>query len=137
MKVHILATAPDPQTGVKLARGIRISNLPKNGIQKIPESELAKHRGFFQITDDAIIYDTVDGPVRFEIEHEPGRYCLTCGEQLPDHGGNGTELEARRAQKCRDHVAEHGADAETSAAWPHGYRHSRSYTCRVVDQRGG
>ena len=133
MKIHLLREGPD-----KPAHGVCISNLPNNGVQRINSSLLKGHEvsRFITVINDVITVNTVDGPVVFNVEREPGRYCLTCGEQLPDHAGNGTALEAKRAQACRDHVASHGAKAEKSPKWPHGYEsYPNSYLCNIDDQR--
>jgi len=140
MKVRILATPPDPATGEKQPAGIRIEDLPKGSTrQRIPVQALEQHQqtGHVTIEADRFVYHTVDGDVVFHIRQEPGRYCLTCGERLPDFGGNGRALEARRAQQCIDHVAAHGDKAVKSPDWPHGYENRPStFTCEVEDLRG-
>ncbi len=137
MKVQIIASAPNAD-GVKHPTGIKILSLPKSGLQRIPVPALDKHAGYITLDPDKITYHTVDGDVVFNIIHGPGRYCLTCDEKLPDHGGNGTMLEAQRAAECLAHVAGHGKKAETSDAWPKGYSHRpNTFDCTIEDKRNG
>ena len=135
MKITILASEPDAE-GVKHPTGIRITNLPNSGIQRIPMAALERHKDHVTIDKKAITFSTVDGEIRFNITREPGRFCLTCGERLPDHGGNGTLVEAQRASQCLEHVKKHGAKAEKTDEWPHGYlNRPQTYECTVEDLR--
>ena len=135
MKLHILAETDE--AGVRRPVGLRVENLPKSGLQRIPAHILEQHSDYVSKTPEHIVFHTVDGDVAFRIIHPPGRYCLTCGLKLPNHAGNGTEAEAKAAQECRDHVATHGDEAETSEAWPQGYcSYPRTYQCQVEKQDG-
>jgi hypothetical protein len=119
-------------------KGIRISNLPKSGIQRLPINALERHKDHVTVTADEIVFSTVDGDVAFLIVREPGRFCLTCGERLPDHGGNGTLVEAQRAAQCREHVKGHGKTAEKPDDWPHGYvNRPNTFECTIEDRRHG
>ena len=131
MKIQML-------TRDRVVPGIRIANLPKNGLQNIHINALERHKDHVAIGADKITFTTVDGDVVLNIIHQPGRFCLTCDERLPDFGGNGTLLEAQRAAACRDHVTEHGKTAEKSDTWPHGYSNRpNTFECSIEDQRRG
>jgi hypothetical protein len=120
-------------------KGLRILNLPAGGKQRIHSDLLVDPAVAPHIShgDTSFTFHTLDGDVVFNIDREPGRYCLTCGEQLPDFAGNGKTQEMRRAAQCRAHIATHGKSAETSTAWPHGYEsYPNSYLCSIDDQRG-
>lgn len=135
MKIQILASDPDIN-GVKTPTGIRITNLPKSGLQRLPAAAIERHKDYVSMEDGKIVFHTLDGDVDFLIVHEPGRFCLTCDERLPDFGGNGTMLEASRAQQCRDHVKSHGTEAEKSAKWKDGYQsYPNTFECTVEDKR--
>ena len=118
--------------------GIRIDNLPKNGLQNLHINALERHKNFVTVEADKITFRTVDGNVVMNIIHQPGRFCLTCDERLPDFGGNGTLVEAQRASVCLAHVEAHGKSAEKSEKWPHGYSNRpNSFECSIEDQRNG
>jgi hypothetical protein len=128
MKARILAEADE--SGRKRPTGLQLLNLPASGKQNIHQQTLAEWRDYVTVTPAAIIVHTVDGDVQFDIDQPPGRYCLTCGERLPDMGSS-TNEESLNAQKCLAHVAEH-KKAATSDRWPHGYSHRpKSYTCTI------
>lgn len=136
MKIQILASPPD-QLGNRKAVGIKILSIPESGsTMLLPADAVERHKDFVELNDEGFLYHTVDGDVLLRIVREPGRYCLTCGERLPDHGGNGTMTEARRAKQCLDHVDSHGGKAEQSDDWPHGYiSRPRTFECVVEDMR--
>ena len=137
MKAQILATPPDAD-GKRSPIGLRLTNLPKSGTQLITTDTLDRHKDYVEIEAGKIIYHTIDGEVVFHVIREPGRYCITCGQRLPDHGGNGTALEASRAAECRAHVESHGKDAITHENWPHGYvSRPRTFECTIEDKRHG
>jgi hypothetical protein len=102
--------------------GLRFANLPRCGIQSIRAGSLKNFEPHVTITDTEVVFDTEDGPVEFDVVYPPGRFCLTCGERLPDQGSTAA-FEAENAAACREHVATHGSKAEVSDKWPHGYRH--------------
>lgn len=131
MKIQILTRDRD-------VPGIRIVNLPKNGYQNLHINTLERHKDYVTVDANKITFITVDGDVVFNIVKQPGRFCLTCGDKLPDFGGNGTMIEAQRASECREHVASHGKKAETSDKWPHGYSNRpNTFECSIEDQRHG
>jgi hypothetical protein len=139
MKLHLTASPAYDESGNYIGKmsdnGIRISNLPRQGVQRI-HVDLLKGplEGKHTKTDTHITVHTKDGDVSFRIDQEPGRYCLTCGERLADFAGNGSQAEAEAAQECRDHVKGHGSKAETSEKWPYGYQsHPRSYICTIEE----
>jgi hypothetical protein len=121
-----------------LGNGIEILNLPKSGRQRIPLATIERHKDHVTLTKEAITFTTIHGDVKFPIVQEPGRYCLTCGIRLPDHGGNGTMLESQRAKECLEHVASHGKDVVDSDEWPHGYSNRPlTFDCTIEDLRHG
>ena len=134
---RVISEDADGKASKEATGEIRVEKLPGNGKQRISTSTLEKFANNFDIEEDRFVLNTVDGKVIFNVLHEPGRHCLTCGERLPDFGGNGSKLEAVRAAQCRAHVATHGNDAILHPNWPHGYANRpETYTCTIEDQRG-
>ena len=137
MKIHKTAKEVYDENGNpagKLPDGnIRFSSLPKSGFQRIAKKMLdGVLKPHTTINDKAIVIHSKDGDVVFDIIYPPGRFCLTCGEKLPNIGEVGSEEEAERAKECRDHVKTHGTKAETSKKWSHGYRSSPgAYDCSI------
>lgn len=139
MKFHLTARPVFDENGNRLGKmpdgGVRISSLPKQGVQRI-HVDLLKGglAGKHTRSDTHIVVHTKEGDVSFRIDQAPGRYCLTCGERLPDFAGNGTKAEAAAAKECIKHVKDHGSAAETSEKWPHGYQsHPYSYLCTIEE----
>ena len=113
--------------------GIRFASLPRSGQAKISVNTLNELANHVTVTDTEITFITEAGPVVFDIVTPPGRWCLTCGEKLPDVGSTAA-AEAENAQACRDHVATHGNKAEKSVRWPDGYsHHAKHYVCKAQD----
>jgi hypothetical protein len=113
--------------------GIRFANLPKGGMQNISVNTLRELANHVSVSDEEIVFKTEEGSVAFDVVYPPGRYCLTCGERLPDAGST-AEHEAENAKACREHCEAHGKKMVTEQKWPHGYRHQpRAYTCAAKD----
>lgn len=117
-----------------LSGTLRFENLPVSGIQNVRATTLTKDfADYVTITDDEVIFQTEEGPVEFDIVYPPGRFCLTCGEQLPGLGST-AEAEAENAKACREHCEAHGKKMVTDRKWPHGYRHMpAAYTLKARD----
>lgn len=137
MKIRITAKSVYDENGNPAGKvpdgAISFSSLPKSGFQRIAvkmlDGALKPHT---TISDKEIVIHSKDGDVVFDIIYPPGRFCLTCGERLPDIGMVGSKEEASLAKECRDHVKTHGTKAETSKKWPHGYRSSPgAYDCSI------
>lgn len=122
MKVQILAGRLVHE-GVKKPTGLKILQMPKTGKHNFRKDWLQSEgvRRFVSQTNDAITLHTVDGDVVFNIDYPPGRHCLTCGEKLPDVGSDPF------SDQCRAHVETHGATAEKTDRWPHGYIATNSF----------
>lgn len=138
MEIKKLAKLIETEFGAKKVPSgqIRIQKLPKGGKQRISTRVLEEFKDNIEIQEDGFLFKTETGDVFFKIIHEPGRYCITCGERLPDFGGNGTAIEAVRSAQCRAHVATHGKKAKAHPRWPHGYvNRPNTYTCSVEDRR--
>lgn len=134
MKVRILAETDGE--GVKHPSGLKIEKLPTHGQQRIHKDALLQWAEWVTLSKGELILHTVDGDVKFNINHAPGRYCLTCDKQLPPNGVSGSEEEAKAAKACRDHVAEHGDDAVTTDRWPNGYMaFAKSFDCSIVKSK--
>lgn len=113
--------------------GLLFTSLPKSGVQNIKVHTLNELANHVSISDSEISFKTEAGTVTFDIIYPPGRFCLTCGEKLPDAGST-AESEAENAKACREHCESHGEDMVKSRRWPHGYRHQpKSYTCTAQD----
>ncbi len=114
----------------------KITNLPKSGEQSIPAdmSKLGLAKNNYTKTATHITFHTSDGDVSFRIHQPPGRYCVTCGEKLPDFAGNGTAQEAFAVRRCLDHIKKHGDEALVTDKWPNGYAsHPFSYRCIIEE----
>jgi len=127
MKIVVLSRARNA-AGAAQPTGIKITNLPKSGNQRILKSTLAEFRQFITQTPERITFHASDGDIRFKVNWPPGRFCLTCGEELPDSRADPFSA------SCREHVKKHGNKAEKSDKWPDGYRVSyNSYDCTLED----
>ncbi len=140
MIIQKLAEVVTPENGEPFKRAtgeIRVVSLPKGEKQRIHMKTLEEYADNFTIEDEKFTLHTVDGDVVFHVIHKPGRYCITTGKRLPDFAGNGTKLEAQRAEICRKHVESLGDKAVKHPRWPHGYvNRPNTWTCRVEDLRG-
>jgi hypothetical protein len=102
-------------------------------MQSISASTLQELANFVSISESAISFETEEGTVSFDIVYPPGRFCLTCGEKLPN-AGQSAEAEAENAAKCREHCESHGDAMVVEPKWPNGYRHSpKTYLCKIQD----
>lgn len=137
MKIRITAKAVYDENGKPAGKipdgGIKFISLPKGGVQRITQKSLeGVYKPHTTVSDKAIVFHSKDGDVVFDIIYPPGRFCLTCGDRLPDIGMVGSKEEAALAKKCIAHVETHGAKAEKSQRWPHGYRSSPgNYDCSI------
>lgn len=137
MKIHMTAKEVYDENGKPAGKlpdgGIRFESLPKSGLQTIGQKTLTGDlKAHITANDKAIVFHSSDGDVVFDIIYPPGRFCLTCGEKLPDAGMVGSKEEAALAADCIAHVKTHGGKAEKSDRWPHGYRSSPgNYDCSI------
>jgi len=66
--------------------GVRLEKLPKGRRHHFNERMVAKYEAVGLITknDKTLTMHTVDGDMKFTIDHPPTRVCLLCGEFLPN-----------------------------------------------------
>ena len=123
MRIEVQSGGVEGQTA-RAIYGLRISHVTEGGRQRVLKSTLAEFKQFVTRTKEQIVFHTLDGDVVFNIVWPPGRFCLSCKEELPSPQADPF------ADKCRKHVKTHGSDAEKTERWPHGYRASYdSYDC--------
>jgi len=81
--------------------------------------------GIMEIVDDELILRVSPEDLRYVIKRLPGRYCLHCGEKLPDDIGG---------QLARLHIAmRHTGMASPSASDPAGYETLNYFECVLND----
>lgn len=118
--------------------GIQLIKLAATRRHHFGKTWIAKHidRGFVTKTDKAITLHTVDGDMKFSIDHPPGRYCLHCDTALPneDEDGGFPAGHPELGKAARAHVAkEHKGAKSPNPNHPHGYKHKPYYGATAAE----
>lgn len=119
--------------GELLWAGLQLLKLAPSRRHHFSPTQLAlwKARGFCEITDSTITLKTVDGDMIFDIDHEPGRYCLHCNEKLhneEEDPGAIPQGDPRLGAAARKHVKEkHAGKKAAHSSFPHGYKFKHYY----------
>lgn len=82
--------------------------------------------GWMELADGNLILHAVPEDLKYKVLREPGRYCLHCGEKLPDD---------EKGALARIHVlSKHKGKASPDANNPAGYIKLNAYEC-VLDAK--
>ena len=93
-------------------------------------------RGFVTVNKKTITMHTIDGDMVFKLDHLPSRYCLHCGEALPneDVDGNWPAGHIKLGEGARKHVAEkHSGKESPNSSYPAGYKYKKYYGATAAD----
>lgn len=105
---------------------LALADTGTNPEQRFATQEVTRNlqAGLMQIDGDTLIFNVHPEPLRYFIKRRPGRYCLHCGEKLPDDS-NGS--------LARLHVAEkHAGVPSPVPSVPAGYENLTYFDC-VLD----
>jgi len=108
-------------------RCVRLRTAPERQHFSQGMVEGAMAEGWLAITRDRIVISSEDGPVAYDIERRPGRYCCHCGEKLADDDHTNP---ASPGALARQHVeAEHKGKKSPDPENRSGYCCIRYYDC--------
>ena len=118
---NVLISQP---SGERLWSGIQLLILAKSRRHHFNKKHIEglQQRGFAEINQDEIVLKTIDGDMKFKIDHNPGCFCLHCEEEIPYEYDLPAGHENKGAQ-ARAHVAkEHGRKVSPNVNIPAGYK---------------
>ena len=136
MKIREVMTT-DPANGEISWTGIQLVYIPEERFQEIPQRWIDKHvpRGFVSVDENTLTMHTIDGDMKFSIDHVPSRFCCHCGEALPneDQEAGGAAIpqgDPRLGAAARKHVADkHKGKVSPDLENPSGYKYKMFYGC--------
>ncbi len=83
--------------------------------------------GIMEMKGDTLIFHVHPEDLKYTIKRRPGRYCLHCGEKLPDDAGG---------ELARLHIAQYHSGAPSpSTADPSGYVALNYFECVLSDKQ--
>jgi hypothetical protein len=125
-------------TGESLWTGIQLIKLAPARRHHFGQAWLDRHidRGFVTKTDKDITLHTVDGDMKFSVDHVPGRYCLHCNAALPNEDSEGAYPAGhpKLGEAARKHVAkDHKGAKSPNPNHPHGYKNKSYYGATAAE----
>ena len=133
--MHLREFFTTNEVGETKLSGLRIEKLAKARRHHFSQSMIDKYEssGLITKSDTAIVVHTVDGDMVFNIDHPPGRYCLHCGDALPNEnfekdGETIPQGNIKHGAGARKHVAEkHKGKKSPDPSIPAGYKMKNYY----------